>query len=137
MKVTAIVCRHALQAADGHGLAIQASSAAGRLARPVTSAAQYPGKHIRLPVQHVRIRVAALRNQPNIFRNVCMGRASPLAVHNLVEVVGVTDIRPSHKGIVTNLDSVGPRNGYIILVGGGSWPSQLVFHVRTFPANAG
>jgi hypothetical protein len=96
MKIAAIIGCHPLQAADGDGLAIQASSAAGRLAGPVASAAEYAGKDIRLPVQHIRVRVAALRDQPNIFRNVRMGRASPLAVHNLVEVVRILYVSGNH-----------------------------------------
>jgi hypothetical protein len=45
------------------------------------------GKHIRLPVEHVGVGIAALRDQPDVFGNVGVGRTGPLAVHNFVEVI--------------------------------------------------
>ena len=47
-----------------------------------------PGKHVRLPVDHVGVAVAAGGDQPDVFGNRRVGRAGPLAVDDLVEVVG-------------------------------------------------
>src|SRR5271166_2066114 len=74
--------RHALQPANRHRLAfIQPPPPAGRLTRAVASPAQDRRKYVRLPIEHVGIGVAALRDQPDVLRDVGMSRASPLAIH--------------------------------------------------------
>ena len=74
------------------GLVFQSSAPASRLARPVAGAAQDRGKHIRFPVDHVRFGVLALRDEPDVLRNVGVRGTSPLAIHDFVEVIRVTDV---------------------------------------------
>src|SRR3954466_15961817 len=90
--VVAKICGDALQPADRHRLAIDAPGAAGGLARPVTGAAEYPGKDVRLPVEQIRFRVPALRDEPDVLRHVRMRRARPLAVDDLVVILGIADV---------------------------------------------
>ena len=87
-----------LQAANGDGRAIQAAAAAGGLARTVAGTAQDAGEHVGFPVDHVGISVLALRDQTYVLRNISVGRTGPLAVHDLVEVIGVPDIAGLHCG---------------------------------------
>ena len=69
-----------------------AAAPASRLARPVAGAAENAGEHVRGPVHHVGICVAARRDQADVFGNGRVGRAGPLAVDDLVKVVGVVDV---------------------------------------------
>ena len=90
--VVAQVGRDALQAADGDGFAVHAAAAAGRLAGAIAGAPENRGEHIRFPVEHVGVGIAALRDQTNVFGNIGVGRTRPLAVHDFVEVVRVVDV---------------------------------------------
>ncbi len=72
---------------------LDAASATCRLARTIAGPAQNAGKDVRLPVDHVRVAVATRRDQPDVFRNGRMGWTRPLAVDDLVEVVGGCDVR--------------------------------------------
>ena len=92
-----MVRRHALQPADRHRLAVDALAPAGRLARPVAGAAEDAGEHVRLAVHHVGVGEPPLRDQPDVFRNVGVGRAGPLAVDDAVEVVGIANVGGAHR----------------------------------------
>ena len=99
-----IVRGDALQAADRHGLRLRfvlavlgrafldAAAAARRLARPVARAPEDSREHVRLPVDEVRVAVAARRDQPDVFGDGSVGRAGPLTIDDFVEIVGVRDI---------------------------------------------
>ena len=88
----------ALQAADRDRLGLgglrllDAAAPAGRLARAVAGAAEDAGEDVRLPVDHVGVGVAAGRDQADVFGDGGVGRAGPLAIDDLVEVVGGVDI---------------------------------------------
>ncbi len=96
--------RGALQPADRHRLGtglrlavldrpfLHARAPACRLARPVTGAAEDPGKDIRLPVDQIRVVVASLGNQADVFGDRRVGGTGPLAIDDLVKVVGVRNI---------------------------------------------
>src|SRR5690606_37004825 len=94
--VFAQVRGNALEPADRNRLAVHARAAARGLARAVARAAQDPREHVRLPVHHVRIAVAALRDQPDVLGDVGVGRARPLAIDDLVVVPRVADIAGLH-----------------------------------------
>ena len=97
--VAFMIGRNALQAADGDGFAVEAATAAGGLARPVARSPENAGEDVRLAVEHVGIGESALRDQPNIFGNVGVGRACPLAVHNLVKVIRIAGFCRVHSGV--------------------------------------
>ena len=86
--VVLVVGGDALQAADRDRLGSstrprrQAGSHGRSQVRP-----RMPGKDVRLPVDHVGVGVAACRDQADVFGNGGVGRAGPLAVDDLVEVV--------------------------------------------------
>ena len=93
-----VVGGDALQAADRDRLGLlalvflHAAAAARGLARTVAGAPEDAGEDVRFPVDHVRIAVAALRDQADVFGNRRVGGTRPLAIDHLVEVVGMTDI---------------------------------------------
>ena len=105
-----VVGGDALQAADGDRLGVLARrvlalprrrSACGRGGRPARTADRRrargcPGTTLDFPVQHVGRGVAALRDQPNVFRNGRMRRACPLAIDDLMEVFRIADVSRSH-----------------------------------------
>src|SRR5262249_54224832 len=81
-----------LEAADGDRFRLRlvffldAAAAAGGLARAVAGAAEDAREHVRFPVDHVGIGVAAGGDQADVFGNGRMRRAGPLAIHYFVEV---------------------------------------------------
>ena len=87
---------HTFQAADSYGFTIHAFTPAGRFTRPVARSPENRGKDIRLSVEHVRIGVATLGNEADVFRNVGMGGACPLTVHNFVEVIRIPNVCSFH-----------------------------------------
>ncbi len=93
----------ALEAADGHRFAVHAGAAAGRLARPIASAAENGGEHVRFPVEHVGVGVAALRDHPYIFRDIGVGRTSPLAIDNFMVVVRIPNVGRGHASVLSNM----------------------------------
>ena len=70
------------------GVFLDAAAPAGRLAGTVAGASENSRKHVRAPIDHVGVAVAALGDQSDVFRNGRVGRAGPLAVDDFVEVVG-------------------------------------------------
>ena len=97
LHLATVVGSHALEPADGHRLFVHAPPPAGRLARPVAGAAENAREHVRLPVEEVRVREPALRDHPDVFRHVGVRRARPLAVDDLVVVVGVFHLCTVHN----------------------------------------
>src|SRR6516164_3194782 len=86
----------ALETADRNRVLLNASAPAGRLAWPIARAPENAGKHIRLPIDHVGIAVAAGCDQSDIFGNRRVSRASPLTIHDLVEIVGRRNVGRFH-----------------------------------------
>ena len=87
----------ALQAADRDRLGFDASAAARRLARAVADAAENAGKNVRLTVDQVGLRELTLRDEPDVFGNVGVGRAGPLAVDYAMIVVRISGIGRFHR----------------------------------------
>ena len=87
----------ALQAADRNRLRFHAPAAARRLAGAVADAAENAGKDIGLTVDQVGLREHALRDEPNVFGNVGMGRAGPLAVDYAMKVIRISSIGRFHR----------------------------------------
>ncbi len=98
----------ALQPADGHRLLVHPAATAGRFAGTIANAPQDAGKDIRAPVDHVGIRVAAGGNQADVLGNGGVGRAGPLTIHDLVEIVVAADVRRFH---VRSVSSCGAASG--------------------------
>src|SRR5204862_3093090 len=95
--VLAMIGGDALQAADRHRLLLDAPAAAGRLARPVADAPEDPGKHVRFAVHHVGVGEPALRDQSDVFRNIGVGRAGPLTIHDSMVVIRMGGIGGFHS----------------------------------------
>ena len=91
------VGRDTLEPADRDRLVLDAHAPTSRLAGTITGAPEDPREHVRLPIDHVRVAVATRGDQPDVFRNRCMCRTGPLAVHDLVEIVRDRDISEFHS----------------------------------------
>ena len=90
--VALVVGRDALQPADRDRLLLDPAAAAGRLARAVAGAAENAGKDVRFPVDRPGLAEAAVGDQPDVFRHRRVRRAGPLAIDNLMKIVGITDV---------------------------------------------
>jgi len=86
----------AFEAANGHWLFFDAAAAAGRLTGSVANPPEDAGEHVRVPVHHVSVGEAALCNKSNVFGDVGVCWASPLAIHDFVKVVGLRGVRRLH-----------------------------------------
>ena len=100
--VLLVIGRDALQPADRHRLGLDlpgvatlfdAAATARGLAGTVAGAPEDAGKDIGLPVDEIGVAVAARRDQADVFRNGRVGGTRPLAIDDLVEIVGMRDIR--------------------------------------------
>ena len=120
--VALVVGRHSLEPTNGNRLLLSAHPAAGGLAGPVAGAAENAGKDVAVPVEHVGFGVALLGDQANVLRHGGVRRASPLAVHHLVEVVGILDVGGLHgiNGTCRDCAKAAPAGeGSRHLMGGG------------------
>jgi hypothetical protein len=90
------VAGHAFEPADGDGFFIDPDPAACGFAGPVADAAENAGKNVGLPVYHVGVRESALCNEPDVFGNIRVRGAGPLAIYDLVEVVRIRNICRFH-----------------------------------------
>ena len=75
--VVLVVGGDTLQAANRHRLLLHASAPAGRLARPVAGAPENSGKHVRFPVDHVGVAVAALPRSTGCIREQACAPGTP------------------------------------------------------------
>ena len=84
---------HSLEPANGHGLVtLQPTAPAGGFARAIAGASQDPREDVGLPIHHVGVGVAPLGNQADIFRHVGVRRTGPLAINDLMVVIGILSI---------------------------------------------
>jgi hypothetical protein len=90
--VVSMIGSDALESADGDRFSIDATAPAGGLAGSVAGPAEYAREDVRLPVDHVRVGVVAVRDQPDVFRHIGVRRTGPLAVDNLMVVLGIGDV---------------------------------------------
>ena len=109
--VIAIVGGDALEAADGDGLAVDASAPAGRLARTIARAPEDAGEHVRLAVEEIRFGEAPLRDQSNVLGDVGVRRARPLAIDYLVVVARIRDVRRLHRSLRRRAKNPAYTNG--------------------------
>ena len=90
----------ALQPADRDRRILDAAAAAGRLARAIAGASENSRKHVRSPIDHVGVAVAAFGDQADVFWNGRMRGTGPLAIDHFVEVVGRRNISRFHSYLV-------------------------------------
>ena len=84
-----------------------------------------PGKDVRLAVEHVRVGVPALRDQPDVLGHVGVRRTGPLAVDDLVVVAGIATLvgctrNLSQGGATGSLEGgkAGRKSGKLVGTGG-------------------
>ena len=87
----------ALEAADRDWLVLDPAAPAGGLAGAVARPAEDAREDVRLPVEHVGVVVPLLGDEADVARYVGVSRAGPLAIHDLVVVVGILDVRWLHR----------------------------------------
>src|SRR5262249_42480768 len=105
--VLAVIGGDTLEAADGDRLLLDAPATAGRFTRPGADAPQDPGGDVGVPVHHVGVGETALGDQADVFGDIGVGRAGPLAIHNSMVVVRVGGIGRFHS--LLGLRRPGPR----------------------------
>ena len=98
--VVLVVGGDALEPADRHRLFFDPAPAARRLAGPVAGTPEHARKDVGSPVDHVGVGIASRRDQPDVFGNRGMSRTGPLAIDNLVEVIGRRDVGWFHSLLV-------------------------------------
>ena len=92
----------ALEPADRHRFRLlavvflHAAAAAGRFARPIAGAAEDAGENVRFPVHQIGVVVTAGGDQADVVGHRRMRRTGPLAIDDLVEIIGNTDIGGTH-----------------------------------------
>jgi len=107
-----MVGSNTLEPTDGHRFLARAAAATGRLTRAVADAAEDARKDVAFPVDHVSIGKVTLRDETNVLGHIRMGRAAPLAVDYLVEVVRIRGIRAIHARLF-----VSPaRSGSVVVI---------------------
>src|SRR5690349_1084081 len=94
---TAQIGSYTFQPTDRDWFSVQPPAPARWFARPVACSPENRWEHIRLAVEHVGVGVAPLRNQPDIFGNIGVGRACPLAIDNFMKVVRVLNVCGLHS----------------------------------------
>ena len=100
LDFVALIGGDALQAADRNGFAVHTLAAACRLARAIAGAPENAGKDVGFAVEQVGVGVSALRDQPDVFGHIRVGRARPLTIHDFVEVVRVANISRFHDDAI-------------------------------------
>lgn len=95
-----VVRRDSFEATDGHWLALDARSAAGGFAWPVAGAAKDSGEDVGFPIDHVGVVVSPLGDKADVFGHIGVGRACPLAIYDLVKVVGIANIGRLHSRLI-------------------------------------
>ena len=75
----------------------QASAAAGGFAGPIAGAAENRWKHVRFAVEHVGVGGATLCDQAYVFGDVGVRGTGPLAIHDLMEIAGITGFGRIHS----------------------------------------
>ena len=103
----------ALQTADRDRFGFDAAASARRLAGPIADAAENAGKDVRFTVDQIGLRELSLRDEPDVFGNVGMGRAGPLAIDDAMKVIRISGIGRFHRYVSPLLTashcSVAPR----------------------------
>jgi hypothetical protein len=104
-RIFTIIGRNTLESANSNGLLVDPPAPTGGLARPVTSTPENTGKHIGIPVDHVCLGIAPFGDQTNILRHRRMGWTCILAVHHLVEILGIFYVSWFQKGRSLNAEN--------------------------------
>src|SRR5581483_9160864 len=97
VDVAAQVGRDALEPANRDRFLVDARASARGLARAIARAPENSRENVRLAIEHVRIGIASLRNQPDVLGHVGVRRTSPLAIDDFMEVAGITNVGWFHR----------------------------------------
>ncbi len=100
--ITLIVGGDALEPADRDRFLLHPSAPAGRLARTVAGAPENPREHVGLPIEHIGIGITPCRDEADIFGHRRMRRAGPLAINDLVEIVGIANVGRKQSGYLSS-----------------------------------
>ena len=95
--VVAIIGGDALQTADGDRFSFDPPAATRRFAGSVADAPEYAGEDVGLTIDQIGVRESTLRDQPDVFRNIGMGRAGPLAIDDTMKIVRISSIGWFHR----------------------------------------
>ena len=86
-----------LQAADGDRFFLDTAAATSRLTGPIADPPEDAREDVRASVDEVGVGETPLGDQPDVLRHIGVGRTCPLAIHDLMEIVGMRSIRYRHQ----------------------------------------
>ena len=87
-----MISRNAFETANCDRLVFNTTAPASWLAWTVADPPKDAWKHVRLTIFHVRIAELPLGNHANVCWNVGVGGTAPLAIDDLVEVLGICGV---------------------------------------------
>ena len=90
--VIAIIRRNAFETTDRDWFLFETATTASWFAWAVARSAKNAGKHVRIPVDHVRLGIAAGGDKANVFGHRRVRRTCVLAVDYLVKIFGILDV---------------------------------------------
>jgi hypothetical protein len=96
-NVVAMIGGDAFQTTDRDWFLFDAAASASGLARTIADPAENAGEYVGLTVDQVGRRELSLRNQSDVFGNVSMGRAGPLAIDDAMIIVRIRSIGWLHR----------------------------------------
>src|SRR4051812_31959595 len=88
---------NAFQSTDRDGLGLNTSTPTCGFARPIAHAAKDARKDIGLAIDEIRLGELPERDESDVFRNVGVCGASPLAVDDAMEIVRISSIGWFHR----------------------------------------
>jgi hypothetical protein len=91
-----MICSHPFKTAYSHRGLVGSASSTGRFTRTITDTTQYARENIAFPVLDISIGEIALGDFSDVFRYVCVRRAGPLTVYNLVIIIRIISVRGLH-----------------------------------------
>src|SRR5262245_59499408 len=89
----------ALEPADRDRLFFDPPAPAGGLARTIANAPEDAGEHVRFSVQQISVGETLLSDEPDVFGDVGVGRAGPLAIYDLVVILRIGCIGWPHGAL--------------------------------------
>src|SRR5262249_55484227 len=87
----------------GEVLVLDAAAPAGGLAGAIAGASQDSGENVRLPVDEIRVAVAAGGDSSDVFGNRCVGRTRPLAIDDFMKVIGLFRVSRLQRRLSSSL----------------------------------
>src|SRR3954463_13922509 len=87
-----MIGRHALEATDRDGFAVDATASTGGLAWAIARASENARKDVGFAIEQVGLAISSLRDEADVLGDVGVGGTRPLAVDNLMVVLRIENV---------------------------------------------